>query len=784
MTFPAKAYLPLAMLLVLLLLAAPVAAAGVDAAAVNDSVAKAKAYLYAQQKPDGTWEDVPAPQSPGDTAKGIAAQDTDVGQWGGRTSLVVYALLAAGESPAEPKLAKAVQFVKTAQITGTYAVGVRMLALSYLPTDAAVKAAAGAEAELLLKTVKTKDDASGHYDYNVLIRDTPTTYSHSRSQYGTLGMWAAAKMGYQVPPGYWQLVDAGWRRNQRQAGGWGYYVTTDARFGTETLGMTVAGVASLFITGDALNADRAKGAGGCNGNVVDPNVEGGLRWIAEHFEDFAPDNEYDRDWKYPTLYGLERVGAASGLRSIGGNDWYARGVGWLLPEQRKDGSFTGAGKSGGTQTRGVIDTSFALLFLGRGRSPVMAAKLAHAPAGADVRGPKADWNQRPRDLANLALYTGQGAEKELHWQIVGDDRTADEWLDAPVLYLSGSDALDLSGEVKAKLRDYAEKGGLILLNADCGRPGFGASALKLGGELFPAYEFRVLEQTSPIYSMQYPLDKARRAPRAMALGNGARELMVLVDKQDLGRDWQTRGDETALQFGANLYLYAVDRDGQRYKGQTYLVAPDAAKKPTRTASVGRVKYNGNWDPEPYGWQRLTAVMHNDYDTALTVKAVDPAADDLAGLDLLHLTGTGDFKLAPPARQKLKAFVEAGGTLLADAAGGSTAFAAAAERELRAVFGDAANALTQAAGDLPLYGDMKDAPPLKIAYRLAAARAVGAADGPMLRAIPVAGRAGAVLLSNQDLSVGLVGMPVAGVVGYTPDSATNLVARAVRASLVK
>ena len=290
-------------------------------------------------------------------------------------------------------------------------------------------------------------------------------------------------MGYDVPPNYWQLVDAGWRRNQRKAGGWGYTVTDDPRFGTETLGMTVAGVASLFITSDALNNGRATG---CNGNVVDANIEGGLRWIAEHFDDFDPETEYDRDWKYPTLYGLERVGAASGLRSIGGNDWYARGVAWLLPEQRKDGGFKSAGKSGTTTTRGVIDTSFALLFLGRGRSPLLAAKLAHVPAGADARGGKADWNQRPRDLANLAAYTGQGAEKELQWEIVSQDRAVAEWLDAPMLYLSGSDALNLSADVKDKLREYAQKGGLIVLNADCGRPGFAKSAVESRQRAFPA----------------------------------------------------------------------------------------------------------------------------------------------------------------------------------------------------------------------------------------------------------------------------------------------------------
>ena len=761
----------LTMLLVLLTAATVRAAPAFDPAAVDASIENAKAYLYAEQNEAGTWENVPAPQNPAGQSAGLAAQDTDVGQWGGRTSLALYALLAAGEKPTEPRLQKAVEFVKTQPITGTYAVGVKMLALSYLPIDGDVKRSASAGAQVLLQTVKTQGEAAGHYDYNALVRDDGDVYSHSRSQYGLLGLWAASRMGYDVPANYWRLCDAGWRRNQRRDGGWGYMAT--GRYDEPTLGMTAAGVASLFITVDEVLDPRARA---CNGNVVDPNVDAGLAWVARNFELFDPETEYARDWKYPTLYALERIGAASGLRSIGGNDWYARGVGWLLPWQRKNGSFTGAGKSRAGESGGVVDTSFALLFLGRGRSPILASKLAHAGAGER----RADWNQRPRDLANLAAVAGQGIERELHWQIVSPESSPESWLEGPMLYLSGSDALDLGDNVKAKLREFASKGGLIVLNADCGRPGFAKSAEALGDELFPDYDWRVLEGSSPIYSMQFDLAKARRPVRVMALGNGARELMVLVDKADLGRDWQTR-DETALQFGTNLYLYAVDRDGQRSKGRTHLVTADPAKTPSREAAVGRVKYEGNWDPEPCGWDRLAAVMHNDYDTAVAVKAVDPAADDLAGLDLLHLTGTGEFTLEPAAREKIKVFVDGGGTLLVDAAGGSAAFATAAERELRAVFGDEADQLTQPAGELEMFGEVEGVPPLRVSWRLAAVMALGGPDGLLVRAIVKDGRP-AVLWSAQDLSVGLVGMPVAGVVGYAPETATALVARVVRSTV--
>src|SRR5690349_9015141 len=81
---------------------------------VDETVKKTVAWLYAQQK-DGTWEAAPARDSDGKpwSVKG--------GQWGGQTGLVTYALLAAGESPQDERIIKSVEFLKKAELVGTYA---------------------------------------------------------------------------------------------------------------------------------------------------------------------------------------------------------------------------------------------------------------------------------------------------------------------------------------------------------------------------------------------------------------------------------------------------------------------------------------------------------------------------------------------------------------------------------------------------------------------------------------------------------------------------------------
>ena len=51
--------------------------------------------------------------------------------------------------------------------------------------------------------------------------------------------------------------------------------------------------------------------------------------------------------------------------------------------------------------------------------------------------------------------------------------------------------------------------------------------------------------------------------------------------------------------------------------------------------------------------------------------------------------------------------------------------------------------------------------------------VGKLSAPRLAAVEVGGRP-AVFFSREDLSTGLVGVPVDGVIGYDPDTATALV----------
>jgi hypothetical protein len=141
--------------------------------------------------------------------------------------------------------------------------------------------------------------------------------------------------------------------------------------------------------------------------------------------------------------------------------------------------------------------------------------------------------------------------------------------------------------------------------------------------------------------------------------------------------------------------------------------------------------------------------------------------------VIHITGTGHFKLDDTAWIQLKAYVENGGTLIIDAAGGSAIFADDARTQLLSIFPDASAQLDQPLRlSNPLYSQIGQ-PLESVSYRPFARHAlVENLKLPRIKGIKFGDRIG-VFFSAEDLSGGLVGEPVDGILGYEPDSATTL-----------
>ena len=331
-------------------------------------------------------------------------------------------------------------------------------------------------------------------------------------------------------------------------------------------------------------------------------------------------------------------------------------------------------------------------------------KLPRAPGTSG----RAIWPTLPAGWASIF-------ERDFNWQSVTLKAPLADLQDAPILYFTGDKPLDLTAEQAAKLKAFIEAGGLVLGNSDCGNEAFTKSFVSLGNKMFP-YEFRELPQNHLIYtSQQYLRDRWSVKPSVMGLSNGIRELMLLVPSADVSKSWQTgprNPRDEGFQLADDIYLYTVGQEFHN-KGETYLVDADPKVPAEKTVKIARLSYPDNWNPEPGGWRRLIAVMHNQFKTDLQVETVPLGQKKLSAkaYPVVHMTGTAKWKMTDEVMKELGKYVDDGGTLIVDAAGGSKDFAGAASTGLAAAFGGQGGNFGTV---LPLNSDVYTKSGLKIA----------------------------------------------------------------------
>jgi hypothetical protein len=245
-------------------------------AEVDAAIKKGVDALYKSQNANGTWDE--------NQAKKFEEIDNsfDGTQWGGTTAMAVYALLACGEKPNDPRLAKAIEFLHTQPINGTYAVSLKCLVWHQLPDTPEVRKSMSRDFRILMQTANTKRKKGAPvWDY---LGTTRQAYSLSRTQYATLGIWAAGEMGIEAPPAFWTALEGTWEQSQAPEGGWKYMYPGDAaeRYSATTVSMTAAALASLYITQDYTKGEFYSGA---RGNATSVPIEKGLTWLTQNFKE-------------------------------------------------------------------------------------------------------------------------------------------------------------------------------------------------------------------------------------------------------------------------------------------------------------------------------------------------------------------------------------------------------------------------------------------------------------------------------------------------------------------
>lgn len=397
------------------------------------------------------------------------------------------------------------------------------------------------------------------------------------------------------------------------------------------------------------------------------------------------------------LYGIERAGRLSGLRFIGAHDWYREGCDFLVRNQRRDGSWSLAG---GYDNKPVVSTAFALLFLSKGRTPILISRVAHG----DWPRRDNDWNNDRYALRNLTKYASKNLFKNMRlgWQnfdvraalsATGGAPTEDdlfditsELLQSPILFINGhkSPLRRFSENEIDILRRYVESGGFIVAEACCGSKEFDAGFRKLVKRIYPNSDLQPLPATHAIWLSHFKIGPG--AFNLHGLDVGCKTVLVYAP-EDMSCRWEANDTSDnafdgglAFRVGANIIAYATGLEPPLPR-----LTPVAVRRPVKLAPVkpgyfkaARISYKGKWDIAPNAMRVVLEHLRQTrgLDTALKPETMPLYHPDITNFKFLYLHGKGDpgfDSLEEKELDKLKFNLETGALLFADAGCGNALF---------------------------------------------------------------------------------------------------------------
>jgi Domain of unknown function (DUF4159)/A-macroglobulin TED domain len=722
--------------LIVAMVLASSAAAGVTREEVERAIQEGVRYLKKEQRDDGSWTEVDGRRAPK-----------------GTTALVTLALLTAGEKPDEIHVAKALAHLQESSapdLNSTYSVALQTMV--FTAADPQLKryrlAVTGNVLWLEKAQIKNNDRNQwpGSWSYNVFKEQSG---DNSNTQYALLGLNAAAEAGLPVRSEVWTLARHYWEDAQRLEGSWSYNPGDN---GMATASMTCAGISSLVITGmkryegqESLVGDQIRN---CGRGGINPNLQRGVDWLTSHF--FVGQN-FPRGqlWKYYYLYGLERAGRLTGLRFLGDHDWYREGAEYLVHKQdRVLGFWSGAEV---VEPTPHIATSFALLFLAKGRAPVLINKLRHGPGN--------DWNNDRDDVRNLVGLVSKDWGPLLTWQTVDpSSASVEDLMQAPIVFFNGHEIPRFDANGKKNLREYIEQGGFIFAEACCSRPEFDMGFRALMKEIFPEpeYELHPLAEDHPVWRAKWRLTPDVHP--LWGIEHGCRTV-VIYTPSDLSCYWnqmEAQPENTSVvkanHVGQNVVDYVTGRELPADKLEVRTTTKFVAEGAKRGAlHIAKLKHAGDWNIAPLAIPNLTTLLKDklQFDVVINHREILPRDPNLKNYPLLYIHGRAALAFDTEDLAILRRHLEpGGGTIFADAACGSPSFDVAFRRFAKELLPD--NPLVPIPRDDEIYTK-------KIGYDLSDVQYTKAAGGgkdfPLLEGVKLNGH-WAVIYSKYDLGCAL------------------------------
>jgi hypothetical protein len=353
-----------------------VAGAGVDSwpkmqERINLAIDRGVAWLVEHQELDGSWNHELTSYRCGATA------------------LSTYTLLKSGVPPKHPAVVRAVEFLKCQPTKETYSIGCELLALGALD-DPANEPWIQSLAETLLSFHR-----GGLFNYPWANCDL------SNTQYGVLGMRAAAQHGFKVPPDFWEKTAQAVLSLSTDEGS-GAYAPLGFHYNATTKptgSMTAAGAVVLAICDEQLNGKGKSGS-------LQTFARRGAEWIGANWQVAKNPREAVDRWNIYYLYGVERVGSLLKTELMGRHKWYREGATALVEMQGAKGEWTTSYREP------VPNTCFALLFLNKATAVASGTHSTRSKIWGD-EDPKAALSLRASGDTPLSLWIARIGDQAL-----------------------------------------------------------------------------------------------------------------------------------------------------------------------------------------------------------------------------------------------------------------------------------------------------------------------------------------------------------------------------------
>jgi Domain of unknown function (DUF4159) len=740
---------------------------------VRKAIEDAKKYLRETQRDKGDWD-------PDISWERISPQ--------GGTALALLALLVAGEKPDSPTVQRGLEFLRGVPPSHTYTVGLQTMVFAEAGNPKDLLTIQKNVDWLIAGAIRKDGKITGWYYTPAGKRG-----DNSNTQYALLGLYAGKQAGAKIKREVWEEIQAYYRSTQLKDGGW-CYVNGQQE---PTLTMTTAGLCGLLMAGMEADAGRQLRPDGsdpqCGIYPANDNLARATASVADGFKI----RDYTH-YVYYNLYGLERAGRLSGQRFFGDHDWYREGCEDLTNpnspiHQKGDGSFYIRGDT--LYDRSPIScTSFALLFLAKGRTPILVSKLVHGIQSSNV----IRWNNKHNDCRNLVEFASKEMFKKqpLGWQVfnarqstAGNEELTGELLQSPIAYFNGHGPLHFLGKEEAILKLYVEQGGFLLVEDCCGDPTFDQTFRELMRKLWDEkdHPLRRLRGDHPIWAAwggavspdNFPLE---------GMEFGCRTAIVYCPKPISGyweiNDRESQKGKEAFLLGGKIIAYATGMELPKPKLTKVDVPRESGetKVPRGAFKVAQLKHSNDRHSSNGVMRNLMLYLRNSarVDVAFQTQEMQPTDRDLLNYKFVYMHGRGNFEIDD--LDLLRANLQTGGLLFADACCGKKPFDDSFRAFVKKLFPD--QKLEPIPAEDELYGkDLNGSAIATVRCRRERGEAGYKDTGPALEGIKVDGR-WVVIYSRYDIGCALEKHQSSDCLGYDQASALRLAGAAVLYALQK